>query len=74
MNECQMNKNIIFFLELKKNSNNIAEIIILPPITTLRGGISLIKNQAQIGPRTASVNINTPTTAAGVFCVLNVFL
>jgi len=44
----------------------MAEIITLPPIITLVGGISLIKNQAQRGPKTASVNIKIPTTAAGV--------
>ena len=49
-----------------KNSNKIAEIIILPPIITLTGGISFIKSQAHTGPKTASVNIKIPTTAAGV--------
>ena len=53
---------------LNINSNKIAKIIIPPPIITLCGGISFINNQAQIGPRTASVNISTPTTAAGVVC------
>ena len=37
-----------------------------PPTTTLVGGISFIKNQAHIGPNTASVSIKIPTTAAGV--------
>ena len=54
------------FLGLKKNSNKIAEIIILPPIITLVGGISFIKSQAHSGPKTASVSIKIPTTAAGV--------
>ena len=66
MNKCQMNKAIFFFLELKKNSNKIAEIMMLPPIITLIGGISFIKSQAHSGPKTASVSIRTPTTAAGV--------
>ena len=30
------------------------------------GGISFIKSQAHSGPKTASVNIKIPTTAAGV--------
>ena len=38
----------------------------LPPISTLIGGISFINNQAHKGPNTDSVNIRTPTTAAGV--------
>ena len=38
----------------------------LPPISMLIGGISFINNQAHKGPNTASVNIKTPTTAAGV--------
>ena len=66
MKKCQMNKNYSFFLELKKNSNKIAEIMIHPPIITLIGGTSFINNQAHIGPKTASVNIKIPTTAAGV--------
>ena len=37
-----------------------------PPISTLIGGTSFINNQAQKGPNTDSVNIRTPTTAAGV--------
>ena len=40
----------------------------LPPISTLIGGVSFINNQAHNGPKTASVNINTPTTAEGVVC------
>ena len=39
-----------------------------PPIRTLVGGISFINNQAHRGPNTDSVNIKTPTTAAGVVC------
>ena len=54
------------FFGLKKNSNKIAKIIIPPPNITLTGGISLINNQAHSGPKTASVNIKMPTTAAGV--------
>ena len=67
MMKCQMNKDYSFFLGLKKNSNKIAEIMIPPPIITLMGGISLINNHAHNGPKTASVNIKIPTTAAGVF-------
>jgi len=37
-----------------------------PPIITADGGTSLINNQAHKGPKTDSVNIITPTTAAGV--------
>ena len=37
-----------------------------PPIKTPNGGISFIKSQAQRGPKTDSVSIKTPTTAAGV--------
>ena len=33
---------------------------------TIIGGISFINSQAQSGPKTASVNIKIPTTAAGV--------
>ena len=33
---------------------------------TVIGGTSFIKTHAQIGPSTASVNIKTPTVAAGV--------
>ena len=61
-----MNKDYSFFLGLKKNSNKIAEIMIHPPIITLMGGTSFINNQAHNGPKTASVNIKIPTTAAGV--------
>ena len=42
--------------------------MIEPPIKTLTGGISFINNQAHKGPKTDSVNINTPTIAAGVVC------
>ena len=66
MKKCQINKNYAFFLELKKNSNKIAEIMIHPPIITLIGGTAFINIQAHNGPKTASVNIKTPTTAAGV--------
>ena len=38
----------------------------LPPISTLIGGVSLINHQAHKGPNTASVNTKTPTTAEGV--------
>ena len=58
--------NYSFFFDPKKNSNKIAETIMLPPIITLMGGISFIKSQANIGPATTSLNIKTPTTAAGV--------
>ena len=37
-----------------------------PPIITAVGGTSLINNQAHKGPKTDSVNIITPTIAAGV--------
>ena len=37
-----------------------------PPIITAVGGTSLINNQAHNGPKTDSVNIITPTMAAGV--------
>ena len=37
-----------------------------PPIITAVGGTSLTNNQAHKGPNTDSVNIKTPTTAAGV--------
>jgi len=40
--------------------------MIVPPIITLMGGTSFINNQAHNGPKTASVNIRMPTTAAGV--------
>ena len=53
-------------IHMKKNLNKIAEIIILPPTITLIGGISFIKSQAHSGPKTASVSIKIPTTAAGV--------
>ena len=43
-------------------------MIIPPPRITLIGGTSLIKIQAHKGPNTDSVNIKTPTTAAGVLC------
>ena len=66
MKKCQTNKNYSFFLGLKKNSNKIAEIMIPPPIITLMGGTSFINNHAHNGPKTASVNIRIPTTAAGV--------
>ena len=39
-----------------------------PPNRTLDGGISFIKIQAHKGPKTDSVNISIPTTAAGVVC------
>ncbi len=35
---------------------------------TVIGGTSFINIHAHKGPRTASVNIKIPTTAAGVFC------
>ena len=37
-----------------------------PPNITIAGGISFINNQAHSGPKTASVSIKIPTTAAGV--------
>ena len=40
----------------------------LPPISTLIGGVSFTNNHAHNGPNTASVNIKTPTTAEGVVC------
>ena len=52
----------------KKDWSKIEQIIIPPPISTLIGGISFINNQAHRGPNTDSVNIKTPTTAAGVVC------
>ena len=52
---------------LKPNFSIVIEkIIIHPPITTAVGGTSLINNQAHKGPKTDSVNIITPTIAAGV--------
>jgi len=42
--------------------------MIPPPISTLIGGTSFINNQAHRGPKTDSVNIKTPTIAAGVVC------
>mgnify|MGYP002413277978 CR=1 FL=1 len=37
-----------------------------PPTKTTKGGVSFINNQAQSGPRIASVNIMIPTNAEGV--------
>ena len=44
----------------------IEKIIMHPPIITAVGGTSLINNHAHKGPKTDSVNIITPTIAAGV--------
>ena len=41
--------------------------MIVPPIITISGGVSLINIHAHIGPRIASSSINIPTIAAGVF-------
>lgn len=54
------------FLLPKSDWNKIEITIIPPPKRTLDGGISFIKSQAHKGPKTDSVNIKTPTTAAGV--------
>ena len=46
--------------------DKIEKIIVLPPISTTVGTTSFINNQAHKGPKTDSVNIITPTIAAGV--------
>ena len=51
---------------LKNDWSKIEKMIIDPPASTLIGGTSFINNQAHRGPKTDSVNIKTPTTAAGV--------
>ena len=56
---------VIVFL-LKNDWNKIEKMIIDPPASTLIGGTSCINSQAHRGPKTDSVNIKTPTTAAGV--------
>ena len=49
-----------------KNCNTTANKTIDPPTKTTKGGVSFINNQAQSGPRIASVNIMIPTNAEGV--------
>ena len=44
----------------------IAVIIIIPPISTLNGGISFKNNQTQIGANKVSVSIKRPIVAEGV--------
>ena len=41
----------------------IANIITVPPIKTLKGGISFKKIQTHIGPQIVSININNPIVA-----------
>ena len=43
-----------------------AERIIIPPMSTLTGGISLKNSQTHIGANIDSININKPTITAGV--------
>ena len=54
------------FDKREKNCKKTAKIIIPPPNNTKNGGFSFANNQAHSGPKTASVNIKIPTTAAGV--------
>ena len=51
---------------LSKLFRIIAEIIIAPPINTLKGGISFKNTQTQIGAQRVSININSPTVAEAV--------
>ena len=50
----------------EKNCITTAVITIEPPNNTESGGFSFTNIQAQIGPKTASVNIIIPTNADGV--------
>ena len=43
-----------------------AERIIIPPMSTLTGGISLKNSQTHIGANIDSISINKPTITAGV--------
>ena len=58
-------KNYFTILRLK-NCNRTANKTIEPPNKTTKGGVSLINNHAQRGPKIASVNIMIPTIAEGV--------
>jgi hypothetical protein len=51
---------------LSKLLRIIADIITIPPINTLNGGISFKNNHTQIGANKVSVNINSPIVVEGV--------
>ena len=48
---------------LSKLFNIIAEIMTVPPMNTLIGGISFKNNHTQIGAHKVSINIKIPTVA-----------